>query len=147
MEKDGIKYKIDPAELHRVYPLIEQETKGTQTVKMRHLEAKLDGLDIELYKAKSRLQEKDEQIKQLEEDRDSWRKQATYLLGDKREREQQGDDMRQRLDKETQEKERLSAELAAQQERVRQMEHAEALRQVAAPQAKGIIRRIAGKIW
>jgi hypothetical protein len=73
-------YKIDPAELHRVYPLMngqQQEKRVTDPAELnaqnRELRAKLDA-------ATQRLQDKDSVIDDLREDRDRWRTQAEKLL-------------------------------------------------------------------
>ena len=80
-------FHIDPAELHRVYPLISQserketpenlpETSDTDML-VRELELRLDA-------AQQRLNDKNDVIGDLREDRDRWRHQATSLLEDKR---------------------------------------------------------------
>lgn len=93
-QEDG-SFKIDPAELHRVYPPVAAEqdnqrstgvasaTKVTPdaTGEIRELRAKLDA-------ATERLTEKDTLIAELREDRDQWRTQAqTLLLTDQRQTE------------------------------------------------------------
>lgn len=90
--QDDGSFKIDPAELHRVYPpvAVEQDNQritavdhATQvnpdaTGEIRELRAKLDT-------ANERLAEKDVLIAELRDDRDQWRTQAqTLLLTDQR---------------------------------------------------------------
>jgi hypothetical protein len=82
-KQDNGSYKIDPAELHRVYPPVaEQQVRiGSSTVVNaaelntlnRELQAKLEG-------ATQRLNDKDAVIEDLREDRDRWRIQAEKLL-------------------------------------------------------------------
>jgi excisionase family DNA binding protein len=78
-------FRIDPAELHRVYPATPQsKQKETpvntlETGDYRALQARLEA-------AEERLVDKDAVIADLREDRDKWRQQATALLEDKRPR-------------------------------------------------------------
>jgi hypothetical protein len=72
-------YKIDPAELHRVYPLIngqQQENKVTDATELnalnRELRAKLDA-------ATERLTEIKADLADMRDDRDQWREQAQRL--------------------------------------------------------------------
>lgn len=84
-------YSIDPSELHRVYPITIQET-GTleqgETPKPYEVntynENKIRELEIILKASQQRLEDRDEQLADLKEDRDKWRQQATALLEDKR---------------------------------------------------------------
>jgi hypothetical protein len=90
-QEDG-SFKIDPAELHRVYPPVaaEQDNQRSPTVasatvvnpdatgEIRELRAKLDA-------ATERLAEKEALIAELRDDRNQWRTQAqTLLLTDQR---------------------------------------------------------------
>ncbi len=84
-------YSIDPSELHRVYPITIQETgalEQEETPKSSevntHNENKLRELEIILKASQQRLEDRDEQLTDLKEDRDKWRQQATALLEDKR---------------------------------------------------------------
>lgn len=80
-------FRIDPAELHRVYtPTVSHERKETlrepegNTTNdglIRELQARLDA-------AHERLTDKESVISDLREDRDKWRQQATALLADQR---------------------------------------------------------------
>lgn len=78
-------FRIDPAELHRVYPVTpmsEQRETPVNTQEagdFKALQARLDA-------AQERLADKDAVIADLREDRDKWRQQATALLEDKRPR-------------------------------------------------------------
>ena len=83
---DGV-YRIDPSELHRVYPPVspsehketpDSEPENTSTlILVRELETRLEA-------AQQRLNDKDGVIDDLREDRDRWRQQATSLLEDNR---------------------------------------------------------------
>ena len=84
-------YSIDPSELHRVYPVILQETvtieqedtyKSPETDTAK--ENKIRELDILLKASEQRLEDRGEQLSDIKEDRDKWRQQATALLEDKR---------------------------------------------------------------
>ena len=84
-------YSIDPSELHRVYPITIQET-GTLEQENIHKspevdttkENKIRELEILLKASEQRLEDRDEQLSDIKEDRDKWRQQATALLDDKR---------------------------------------------------------------
>jgi hypothetical protein len=74
---DNGEWRIDPAELFRVYPPVSQvddTDHATETVQ------DTDGLRREIEVLRERLAEKDEVIDDLREDRDRWREQATRLL-------------------------------------------------------------------
>lgn len=82
--KDSSSYKIDPAELFRVFPPRTPENRSQEHLetplrtpengdKIRELELKL-----ELYQ--ERLREKDSAIQEIKQERDSWRQQAERLL-------------------------------------------------------------------
>lgn len=88
---DGGEYDIDPAELHRVYPLATSrpahEAVSASTpvnidlfIETRELKAKLEAIS-----ERERL--KDQMIEDLRQDRDKWRQQATALLTDQRSRQ------------------------------------------------------------
>lgn len=80
-------FRIDPAELHRVYdPTVSQERKETPS---KPTENTADGglireLQARLEAAHERLADKETVISDLREDRDKWRQQATALLADQR---------------------------------------------------------------
>jgi hypothetical protein len=80
-------FRIDPSELHRVYPptvsteqnttpKLSPEITGNDSL-VRELQARLDA-------AQERLSDKETVIADLREDRDKWRQQATALLSDHR---------------------------------------------------------------
>ena len=76
-------FKIDPAELHRVYPPVaaEQDNKrSTQSIDAIELNALNRELQARLEAAMQRLSDKDGVIADLREDRDRWRSQAEKLL-------------------------------------------------------------------
>ena len=78
-------FRIDPSELHRVYPatvhsereetLVDTEKQQGKTPDIRELQARLEA-------AHERLSDRDAVIADLREDRDKWRQQATALLAD-----------------------------------------------------------------
>ena len=80
-------YKIDPAELHRVYPAIsaqqaEQQVKSRSTSASDATEVNTENRELraKLEAATQRLSDKDAVIDDLREDRDRWRTQAEKLL-------------------------------------------------------------------
>jgi hypothetical protein len=87
--KDG-SYSIDPAELHRVFPIRSLETHlvPLQKNEPEHHSNTLEALRIQLeVYEKERNRERmflQETIADLREDRDKWRQQATNLLADHR---------------------------------------------------------------
>lgn len=84
-------YKIDPSELHRVYPIDtkdtykpeQQETPKDTQVNTDYL-SRIRELELLLNASQQRLSDRGEQVTDLKEDRDKWRQQATALLEDKR---------------------------------------------------------------
>lgn len=80
-------FRIDPSELHRVYPPTpmgeheetpkEVPVNTTETGDFKALQARLEA-------TQERLADKEAVIADLREDRDKWRQQATALLDDKR---------------------------------------------------------------
>jgi hypothetical protein len=70
-------WRIDPAELFRVYPPVSQVDDTHHATESASDTA---GLRHEIEVLRERLAEKDEQIDDLREDRDRWREQATRLL-------------------------------------------------------------------
>ena len=83
---DGV-FQIDPAELHRVYPLTsqgEREETPKSVPQDTHTNILVRELETRLEAAQQRLTDKDGVIDDLREDRDRWRQQATSLLEDKR---------------------------------------------------------------
>jgi chromosome segregation ATPase len=83
-------YMIDPAELFRAYPKKQSATdaetvswSGTQPVQ----HSNINGLQMEVEMLRERLQDKDshidtlqQQVGDIQKDRDHWRQQATHLL-------------------------------------------------------------------
>lgn len=90
-DENGV-YRIDPSELHRVYPPRAQETLLTSTGLPNVASLPSNGpkeesretLQARLEEIEKRLKEKDEALADLREDRDKWRHQATALLEDHR---------------------------------------------------------------
>ncbi len=82
-------FRIDPSELHRVYPPTPQNHKKETPEKPqvnREETGELKALQARLEAAQERLADKEAVISDLREDRDKWRHQATALLEDKRPR-------------------------------------------------------------
>lgn len=86
-KQDNGSYKIDPAELHRVYPAIttqqaEQQARprSTHASDATGLNAENRELRAKLEATTQRLSDKDAVIDDLREDRDRWRTQAEKLL-------------------------------------------------------------------
>ena len=87
-DDDGV-FHIDPSELHRVYPSIsqsEREETPESEPENTHTNTLVRELETRLEAAQQRLNDKNEVIDDLREDRDRWRQQATSLLEDKRSR-------------------------------------------------------------
>ena len=80
-------FRIDPSELHRVYPPTpkgEQEEAQKETPVNAAETGDFKALQARLEAAQERLADKEAVIADLREDRDKWRQQATALLEDKR---------------------------------------------------------------
>lgn len=80
-------FRIDPAELHRVYaPTVSFEREETQGKPVANTanDSYIRELQARLEAAQERLADKETVIADLREDRDKWRHQATALLADKR---------------------------------------------------------------
>lgn len=76
-------YRIDPSELHRVYPLAvngEQEETLVNTPTPQGKTPDIKELQARLEAAHERLSDRDAVIADLREDRDKWRQQAASLL-------------------------------------------------------------------
>lgn len=159
VEKTTEGYKIDPAELHRVYPKIQDERsiESAEVNASTRLKEEIKRFETELYGVQSRLREKDTQLKDVATERDHWRQQATYLIEDRTKKEthvreqeegfrQMERELRQRIEAEAKERVRVLEQLAAAQERAKELEHQEQLREVAAPKV-GVVRRAWRKFW
>lgn len=80
-------FRIDPSELHRVYPPTptgEQSETPKETQVNAPEVGDFKALQARLEAAQERLADKEAVISDLREDRDKWRQQATALLEDKR---------------------------------------------------------------
>lgn len=80
-------FRIDPSELHRVYPPTgtpEHQDTPIQTPVNTYETGEFMALQARLEAAQERLADKEAVIADLREDRDKWRQQATGLLEDKR---------------------------------------------------------------
>lgn len=83
---DGV-FKIDPSELHRVYPPTVNFSPNEltlDTVVNTQNDSRIKELEARLEAARERILDKDSVISDLRDDRDRWRQQATALLEDKR---------------------------------------------------------------
>lgn len=81
------RFSIDPAELHRVYPINVEETQERTpeaTAVNTPLNPDYRVLQAKLEAAEMRLSDREAVIDDLREERDRWRRQATALLEDKR---------------------------------------------------------------
>ena len=74
-------FKIDPSELHRVFPAnsIKEHQQTTDSTTKEHLETAVKVAQLEV-----RLEAAEKRADDLEQDRNSWRNQANSLLMDKR---------------------------------------------------------------
>jgi 3-hydroxyacyl-CoA dehydrogenase len=79
-------WNIDPAELHRVYPPVQQRNKENATTGNRELLLEIAALKGQIEAASEREKLKDDVLEDLRKDRDQWRRQATALLTDQRNR-------------------------------------------------------------
>ena len=89
VRKEGNQYRIDPAELFRVFP---KEKQGTAQNEQTETHGNPNGnsvLEKEVELLHERLKEKSEIIDDLRDDRDYWRQQATALITDQREKSQE----------------------------------------------------------
>jgi excisionase family DNA binding protein len=86
-KNDSGTFRIDPSELHRVYPLnvyTEQNETPVNTQHNLQETGDIKELRARLEAAYERLTDRDAVIEDLREDRDKWRQQATALLADQR---------------------------------------------------------------
>lgn len=88
-KNDAGSWQIDPAELHRVYPAV--SPNGLTENKILHGETPSNTndnrvLQVEVEKLKEQLAREKELNEDLMKDRDEWRRQATALLTDQREK-------------------------------------------------------------
>ena len=83
-------WDIDPVELHRVYPAIQQDNSernsNNATPDNNELLLKVAELKGQLEAVNEREKLKDQMLAEVREDRDKWRQQATALLTDQRTR-------------------------------------------------------------
>jgi hypothetical protein len=85
---EGGEWRIEPSELHRVFPAVTGGT-GTgvtpeETPRNTLLQADLDAAHREMALLRELLDREREISRGLEQDRDHWRQQATALLSDQR---------------------------------------------------------------
>ncbi len=84
--KNG-QWLITPDELHRIYPVLPSNDTRTDTEKENEIALLRRELDI----LKQERRRDYEQIEDLRQDRDDWKRQATALLTDQRPKSQQTD--------------------------------------------------------
>lgn len=79
-EKNG-RYSIDPSELHRIFPLVSNDTvsKPSQIDTLRPIDE--TPLQVKLEAAEAMLEREREALTEMRSDRDAWKQQATALLG------------------------------------------------------------------
>ncbi len=87
-KENGGSYQIDAAELHRVFP-IEQETVSSEQPETpvshtSNAEIRIAVLEAELKAAERRAEDLREQVEDLRQDRDDWKKQAQLAITDQR---------------------------------------------------------------
>jgi hypothetical protein len=85
-------YAIDPAELHRVYPVVDNravESKREETAVHRQVitseQVRIKELETQLAMKDQLFEMKDQLLEQVKAERDHWRQQATYLLESRKE--------------------------------------------------------------
>lgn len=84
-KKDDGSYIIQPAELHRVFPVLPSASNDTSTVKQSVTPESDALLQQEIEHLRSMLADRESQLDDLKSDRDEWRKQAgkvTALIED-----------------------------------------------------------------
>ena len=82
-EENG-QWGIDPAELHRVYPALQQDNSDNATPHNNELLQEITTLKIQIEAIREREKLKDQMLADAHKDRDHWRQQATALLTDQR---------------------------------------------------------------
>ena len=75
---------IDPAELHRVYPALQQDNRENATQTDGDLVLEIAALKSKIETVSEREKLKDQMLEEVRKDRDHWRQQATALLTDQR---------------------------------------------------------------
>jgi hypothetical protein len=85
-KNESKQWEIDPVELFRVYPPVSTVDVNKNEKVDAGLQNVDSGLQREIDLLHERLTEKDQIIDDLREDRDQWRRQATALLTDQREK-------------------------------------------------------------
>ncbi len=78
-------YAIDPAELHRVYPVLPRDNGEAAELKQSVTPANTEVLRVKFEALQQQLAREQELNQDLQRDRDHWRQQATALLTDQRE--------------------------------------------------------------
>lgn len=79
---DSGAFRIEPSELHRVYPITVESEQNETPEKQVETAGHIRELQARLEAMHERLADKDTVISDLREDRDKWRQQATGLLAD-----------------------------------------------------------------
>lgn len=79
-------WQIDPAELHRVYPMISGTVSGNGSGEREETSKETNALQREVEILREERRRDFDLIEDLRKDRDHWRQQATALLTDQREK-------------------------------------------------------------
>lgn len=87
VEKDATGYHIEASELFRVFPPVTPETVPTQQTATAEAQAET-AVSFRVRELEIKLEAALERMKEIQDDRDHWRRQATALLEDKRPRQQ-----------------------------------------------------------
>jgi hypothetical protein len=154
VEKTADGYKIDPAELHRVYPPVGggadaipprmTVASGTLALEESHQkDLRLQEAELKLAAALERIRDREDIIEDLTKDRDQWRGQCSNLIEDKRSREAQEASYRATLQADD---ETLRKRLEVEETRRRNLEQRLFEEENAAPKV-GIVRKIWRGIW
>lgn len=153
VEKTADGYKIDPAELHRVYPPVGDAdaipprmtvASGTLALEESHQkDLRLQEAELKLAAALERIRDREDIIEDLTKDRDQWRGQCSNLIEDKRSCEAQEASYRATLQADD---ETLRKRLEVEETRRRNLEQRLFEEENAAPKV-GIVRKIWRGIW
>ena len=74
-------YSIDPSELHRVFPMISEDTVSRDTrLDTQRPYSETAALQVKLEAAEAMLAREREALEELRKERDAWKQQATALL-------------------------------------------------------------------
>jgi hypothetical protein len=82
IKNDDGSFSIEPVELFRVFPAVSQTREGEQSEHKRALPETVGNTekDMELIELRIKLEAAQDRIKDLEQDKEDWKQQATRLL-------------------------------------------------------------------